>query len=283
LKVLVTGAGGLVGRAVAKHCAGLADEVLIYTHQALDILNQTRLQTIVEKYQPEAIINCAAWTDVDGCELDRPRAFQVNAEGPENLAWASRKVGAAFVTISTDYVFDGRKSGFYSQRDDPNPESVYAISKLAGERKAQAAYARTVVARTGFVFGPGGKNFLSTVVERGRQGERLQVIADARGTPTYAPDLAKRLRELAELDLPGIYHVVNSGNGASFDDFTRLALRAAGNDTARIEPVSMASLNRPAPRPQNSCLKCLLSEKIGLTPLRRWEDALGEFVAVENH
>jgi len=89
------------------------------------------------------------------------------------------------------------------------------MSKLAGERKAQAAYARTVIARTGFVFGPGGKNFLSTVVERARQGERLRVIADARGTPTYAPDLAKRLRELAELDLPGIYHVVNSGNGAA--------------------------------------------------------------------
>jgi len=183
-----------VGRALAQHCASLGDVVLAYTHQTLDIADQTLLQTIVEKYQPEAIINCAAWTDVDGCELDRPRSFQVNAEGPENLAWASRKVGAAFVTISTDYVFDGRKSGFYSQRDDPNPESVYAMSKLAGERRAQAAYARTVIARTGFVFGPGGKNFLSTVVERGRQGERLQAIADARGTPTYAPDLAKRLR-----------------------------------------------------------------------------------------
>ena len=131
------------------------------------------------------------------------RAQNVNARGPELLALACRRLGALFITISTDYVFDGEKDGFYTQRDQPNPQSVYAVSKLEGERRAQIAWARTIVVRTGYIFGSGGTNFLSSVVERARRGERLQAINDSFGTPTYAPDLAQQLRRLAQLDLPG--------------------------------------------------------------------------------
>lgn len=281
MRVLVAGASGLVGMAVSKHCSALGDEVFGYTHQTLDITDAAVVEKLFAKHQPEAVINCAAWTDVDGCELDPERAMLSNARGPENLATASRRVGALLITISTDYVFDGKKDGFYTQRDDPNPESVYGRSKLEGERRAQLASARTVVVRTGFVFGHNGTNFLSTVIDRARRGERLKVINDARGTPTYARDLAARLRDLAQLNLPGVFHVVNSGEGASYADFAGMAIKVAECEAASLEPVSMAALHRPAPRPVNSCLKCLLSEAVGLPALPPWQQALREFIAFQ--
>ena len=278
MRVLVTGAGGLVGRAVSQFCKSSGDLVLSYDHCGLDIGDPEGVLQTLQNDKPDVVINCAAWTDVDGCELNEERAFEANARGPENLARASREIDAVLVTISTDYVFDGKKSGFYTQRDQPHPESIYAKSKLEGERRAQLAYARTTVVRTGFVFGQGGNNFLSTIVERARQGERLTAISDAYGTPTYAVDLAGRLRELCERDLPGIYHVVNGGEGASFEDFTRQAIRMAGCTGVEVEVVSMDSLKRPAPRPRNSRLRCLLSEAIGLEELRDWRSSLSDFV-----
>jgi dTDP-4-dehydrorhamnose reductase len=120
MRVSVTGAGGMVGRAVAAHCRALGDEVFAYDHASLDIADERSARDAFERDRPEAVINCAAWTDVDGCEFDRERAWRANALGPEVLAAASRRAGAVFVTISTDYVFDGKKEGFYTQRDDPN-------------------------------------------------------------------------------------------------------------------------------------------------------------------
>src|SRR5438445_7019395 len=152
----------MVGYAVGEHCRSCGDEVFSYHHRGLDISDASFVRETLERIGPEVVINCAAWTDVDGCESDPAKAQAVNAIGPENLAKASRRVGAAFVTISTDYVFDGEKEGFYTQRDDPNPQSVYAQSKLEGERRSQLAYARTIVVRSGLIFGPGGKNYRST-------------------------------------------------------------------------------------------------------------------------
>jgi len=275
----VTGAGGMVGQALDQYCQSAGDEVSSFDHRALDIQDADLVRTTVLAAKPDAVINCAAWTDVDGCELDPARAHAANVTGPENLAKASRLAGASFVTISTDYVFDGQKEGFYTQRDDPNPQSVYAQSKLEGERRSQLAYARTIVARTGFVFGPGGRNFLSTILDRASGGAVLKAIGNAYGTPTYAKHLAARLRELAQLDLPGIFHVVNAGNGVSYEEFARVALNTGGYESTKIETVDGDSLNRPAPRPRNSRLKCLLSEAVGLPALPFWERALGEFVS----
>jgi len=264
--------------AVAEHCRTLGDEVFAHDRQTLDITNGAAIKTVFERERPETVINCAAWTDVDGCEGNAERAFAVNARAPELLAVNSRQIGASLITVSTDYVFDGTKKGFYTQRDDPHPTSVYGAVKLAGERLAQAASARTTVVRTGWIFGAGGRNFLSRVVELYKGGARLKAISDAYGTPTYAVDLAARLRELAELDLPGVYHVVNAGAGASYEEFARVALAAAGMDDSRLETVSMDSLDRPAPRPRNSRLRCLISEHLGLAPLPDWRAALRNFV-----
>jgi dTDP-4-dehydrorhamnose reductase len=278
MKVLITGAGGMVGRLLAGHCRALGDEVEAFDHAGLDIADERAVRETFARVKPDAALNCAAWTDVDGCELDPQRAFLVNSQGVETLATASRLAGASFVTVSTDYVFDGRRENyFYTQRDDPHPLSAYGASKLEGERRAQAASARTTVVRSGWIFGPGGKNFLATALERARRGERMKAISDSYGTPTYAADLAARLRELAALDLPGVYHVVNSGEGTSYEGFARAAAEAAGVSGAEIESVLTDTLKRPAPRPRNSRLRCLVSEAIGLAPLRDWRDALAEF------
>lgn len=277
LKVLVTGARGLVGRAVSQHCRTSGDVVLSYEHKDLDITDRALIQETVLAHRPDIVINCAAWTNVDACESDPDRAFAVNAVGPQNLALACKELECIFITISTDYVFDGNKPGFYTQLDTPNPESVYAASKLEGERLSALAYERSIIVRTGYVFGYGGTNFLSTVVDRARKGENLKAISDTYGTPTYADDLAERLRQLSVAGVAGIYHVVNSGPGVSFEQFTRKVLELIGNPDALVEPVASAALNRPARRPQNSRMRCLLTPTIGLPPLRDWESALQEF------
>lgn len=270
----------MVGQAVAAHFEAQGALVFAHDHRSLDITDASVIEACFERERPEVVINCAAWTDVDGCEEDRARAYETNAHAPELLARNARSFGASLITISTDYVFDGTKEGFYTQRDDPNPASVYGTSKLEGERRSLAASARTMVVRTGWVFGAGGRNFLSTVIERARRGLHLSAITDAYGTPTYSNDLAARLYELARLDLPGLYHVVNGGEGTSFEGFARVALEAARCEECAIEGVSMDSLSRPAPRPRNSRLRCIVSEAIGLPRLRPWQAALADFAGL---
>lgn len=278
---IVTGAHGLVGRAVVQHLIAQGEPVIPFDHAALNIADQKSVVAAFARDRPVAVINCAAFTDVDGCESDRHQAEEVNARGPEVLAIACREVDALLITISTDYVFDGETEGFYTEDDQPSPQSVYGVSKLEGERRAVAAWPRTIVVRSGYIFGSGGRNFLSTIVDRARRGESLKAIDDMFGTPTYARHLAERLCDLARLNSPGTYHVVNSGNGASFADFARLALEAAGLDTALVRPVRMDSLHRAAPRPRNSRLKSVRTDAIGLPPMLSWEQAVRQFVVNE--
>src|SRR5215813_325943 len=277
LKVLIAGAGGMVGQAIKELCDSRGDEVFAYDHSTLDITSLANVETEVSSTGPDAVINCAAWTDVDGCERDPAKSDAANAVGPENLAKASYKVGAALVTISTDYVFDGSKEGFYTQEDEPRPISVYGRSKLQGERRSQLANPGAMIVRSGFIFGPGGRNFLSTIAQPLRRGEQIKAIADAWGTPTYALHLAARLRELAEVNLPGVYHVVNEGDGVTYEEFARAVVEEILGDQSQVSPILSATLNRPAPRPRNSRLKCLMSPKVGLSPLPDWRDALRHF------
>ncbi len=272
----------MLGRATALHCRGAGDEVAALDHAGLDITDVEACRRVFAGFAPDTVINCAAWTDVDACEQDETRAFKENSHAVENLARASREQGACFVTVSTDYVFDGSKDGYYTQRDDPQPASVYGRAKLDGERRAVAACARTIVVRTGWLYGTGGRNFLSVIADRARRRdaptETLRAIGDAYGMPTLASDLAARMRELAVRDLPGTYHVVAGGEGASYAEFARAAFRLAGFDSVQLEETTAAALVRPAPRPVNSRMRCLLSEAIGLAPLPAWQSALDRFV-----
>lgn len=277
MKVLVTGANGMVAKAAIAHCREIGDEVIALTRQQLNISDAEAVGRAFEELGPDAVLNCAAYTDVDGAETNREAAHNVNAVGVRNLALASRNRDAAFVTISTDYVFDGRNSGFYTQRDDPNPLGVYAVTKRSGELSALQAYARSIVVRSGWIYGDGGTNFLSVMHRLLSDGKSIKAISDSYGTPTFAGDLARRLRELVGLDMPCIFHVANSGPGTSFFGFAEKLCEIGGFDTALIEPVSKDDLKRPAPRPASSKLACLFSGQFGLEPLPDWEDALRRF------
>jgi len=278
MKILITGANGMVAKAATGYCRSIGDEVIALTRQELDIANVEQVEETFSLEKPDAVINCAAFTDVDGAETNREICYRANAFAVENLALASKKINAAFVTISTDYVFDGAKEDFYTQRDTPNPRGVYAESKLEGEIRARNAYARSIIVRSGWIYGAGGTNFLSVMHKLLAEGKSIKSISDSYGTPTSAKDLAQRLRELAELDLPAVYHVTNAGNGTSYLGFARKICEIKGFDQNLIESVSVSDLKRPAPRPVNSKLACLFEEKFGLSPLQNWEKALTEFI-----
>lgn len=278
MKILITGANGMVAGAAIEYCQSIGDTVAALTRQELDVSDKNAVFDLLGKEKPEAILNCAAYTDVDGAETNVDRCYAANAVGVENLALVAKRIDAAFVTISTDYVFDGQKSGFYTQRDTPNPRGIYAESKLDGEIRARNAYARSIIVRSGWIYGDGGTNFLSVMDRLLTDGKEIKAISDAYGTPTFARDLARRLRELAALDLPAVYHVTNSGDGTSYFGFARKVCEIKGFDKKLLEPVSMNDLKRPAPRPASSKLACLISEKFGLAPLPDWEKALEEFL-----
>ncbi|MDQ2747710.1 MAG: dTDP-4-dehydrorhamnose reductase, partial [Acidobacteriota bacterium] len=228
MKILITGANGMVAKSAIEHCREIGDEVVALTRQELDIGERSAVREIFEREKFDAVLNCAAYTNVDGAETEREKCFEANATGVENLASCAKESDCAFVTISTDYVFDGANSGFYTQRDTPQPLGFYGESKLNGEIKARNAYARSIVVRSGWIYGADGTNFLSVMNELLAAGKSIKVIGDSYGTPTYAVDLAKRLRELAALDLPGIYHVTNAGDGTSYEGFARKVAEIKG-------------------------------------------------------
>lgn len=272
----------MLARYCVDYCKSIGDEVLVYTRQQLDIADLKRIYKVFEQEKPGAVINCAAYTDVDGAESNPEKCFAANTQGVKNLALASKKIDCGFVTVSTDYVFDGTKTGFYTQRDTPNPQGVYAKSKFEGECLARANYARSIIVRSGWIYGASGTNFLSVMQRLLAEGQSIKAISDSYGTPTFAGDLAKRLRELAELDLPSIFHVTNSGEGTSYEGFARKVCEIKGFDKDLLQSVSVKDLKRPAPRPVSSKLACLFSEKFGLSPLQHWEDALEDFLKVKS-
>ncbi len=283
MKILITGANGMVARAAIEYCSSIGDEIIALTRRELDIAKCSDVFASIEEHRPEAILNCAAYTNVDGAESEKDAARDANATGAENLAKAALMFDSRFVTISTDYVFDGAGTGFYTQRDTPNPQGVYAVTKREGELAALRSNARTIIVRSGWIYGSGGTNFLSVMHKLIADGKPLKAIGDSYGTPTFAGDLAKRLRKLAELDLPAIFHVTNSGPGTSYLGFAGKICDIGGFDPSLIEPISKNDLTRPAPRPASSKLACLFSEKFGLPPMPNWEEALGRFLNSQKH
>lgn len=275
MKVLITGANGMVARAAVEYCRSIGDDVTALTRQDLDISDHEAIDSAFGAIKPEIVLNCAAYTDVDGAETNEQTAYLANSVGVENLAFAC-STGITFVTISTDYVFDGTKDGSYSFSDPPNPQGVYARSKLEGELRASAANPRSIIVRSGWIYGHNGTNFLSIMHKLLADGRRIKAIGDSYGTPTFANDLARRLREMATKDISGIFHITNSGNGTSYLGFAEKVCEIGGFDRNLLEIVSNDDLKRPAPRPTNSRLEN--TEIVGLIPLQNWEMALIEFL-----
>jgi dTDP-4-dehydrorhamnose reductase len=252
-------------------------DVVAATHQDLDITDRDKVERWVRELHPEVVINCAAMSQVDLCETDREQAFTVNAEGPRYLALACQQIEAELVHISTDYVFDGTKGVPYTIEDRENPINYYGQSKLAGERFVREAMDRCSIVRVARIFGEGGRNFASTVVTLARRDGRLRGITDEVGSPTYAKDLAARLETIINLGHPGVYHVTNQG-ACSWYELAQEALRIAEIGGVVIEAVKSVDLQRPARRPHYTALRCLLSERLGLEPLRPWPEAMTEYL-----
>lgn len=267
----------MVARAVIGHCRQMDDSVTGLSRSELDITDIDAVARAVSRHRPDAVINCAAYTDVDRAETDEAACFAVNADGVENLASVCRSEGTRFITISTDYVFGGDKDGFYIEDDEPRPLSVYGRSKLEGELRAAAANPEAIVVRTGWVFGSEGTNFLSVAAHQLEKGLPVRAVSDSFGTPTYAADLASGLRKLAETSAAGTFHIANPGEGTSYFGFALAVSEAAGLETSMVTPITDAELRRPAPRPANSRL-CSL--RLAEDELPEWRDALLRFLSL---
>lgn len=283
MKVLVTGAHGLLGAAIVREFEAGHHDVVPLARAALDVTNDVAVRTVVRDQRPALVINCAAFNDVDGAEADPPAALRLNALAVLSLARAAADAGAIFVHFSTDFVFDGEKHAPYVEEDRPNPRSVYGISKLLGDWFALET-PRTYVLRVESLFGPPGPNgsrrgSLGTIADRIRAGDEVPVFVDRTVSPTYTPDIARAVRTLVERQAPpGLYHCVNSGAATWATVAERIANHLGRPLKARPLTLETAALRARRPR------YCALSNaKLAAAGVQMpsWDEALETFLAAE--
>ena len=277
MRVLITGAGGQVGHELATVFAG--DDVTAADHGSLDVSDRSSVLAAFTTTRPDVVLHAAAWTAVDACEGDPETAFAVNGLATRHVAEAARRVGAHVVYFSTDYVFDGTKTGAYDEWDTPNPQSVYGRSKLAGEHELAGDPAATIV-RLSWVCGYHGANMVKTILRLANARPELAFVDDQRGHPTFAEDVAPLVRRLVSERHPGLFHVTNQGV-VSWYEFARAVFEAAGHDPSRIKPITTSELDppRPAPRPANSVLDNMALRLVGLPLLPDYRSSLERLVA----
>jgi len=274
MKVLVTGAGGQVGRELVEVLA--PHEVIAPARAELDTGDRDAVLGAVTSLRPDAIAHCAAWTNVDGCEIDPDHAFRDNALGNRYVMEAARRVDAYVVALSTDYVFDGEKETAYHEWDTPNPQSIYGESKLAGEFEIDPDCA---VVRTSWVCGRYGSNAIKTILRLASQPGNLQFVTDQRGSPTIVSDLVVALRAFIVDRLPGTWHVTNQG-ALTWYELARVVLTAAGDNPGRVEAITSDRLDppRPATRPANSELENRALRLAGRPLLPHYRDSVDNLV-----
>jgi dTDP-4-dehydrorhamnose reductase len=281
MKLLLTGAGGMLGQDVARAAGRAGHELVLLAHAELDIADAPAVERALADARPQAAINCAAFTDVDGAEVHRERAHVVNATGAGNLARAAAAAEVPLVHISTDYVFSGEppldalgRARAYVESDPTGPRSAYGQSKLAGERLVLAASPLHTVVRSSWLFGVGGSNFVDTMLRLAGEREAVQVVVDQRGCPTWTGHLAPALIGLLEREVRGVVHLAGGGV-ASWNELARETFRQADVD-CQVEPASTAQIARPAPRPAWSALQ---SERADVLPMPDWREGLAGYLA----
>lgn len=293
MRVLVTGAAGMLGSDVYAVLTARGHHVVATTRTGgmgadgipfipLEITDTAACSACIEREQPEAIIHCAAWTNVDGAERDQEGAYRGNALGAWNMAVAAAKVGATMVLVSTDFVFDGEKGQPYTEFDRVNPLGVYGASKEAGEQLVrQTLPDRHIIARTSWLFGVNGKNFVTTVQRLAQKLPEVPIVSDQVGSPTFTFDLAQKLVELIEAPLlPGTYHISNAGH-CSWFEFAQRIVEKSGIQTL-VVPITGAEyaerFNSPTRRPAFSPMRRLALEMRGMDDLPPWQDALDRYL-----
>jgi len=292
-RIVVTGAGGQVGRFLAAEVTRRGGTALALTSAQCDITDAPAIERVLSGRFPTntVVVNCAAYADVDGAEGDESTAYAVNVTGPENVAQACARAGAQMIHISTDYVFGGSFPGAtprpYELDDETGPLSVYGRTKLAGELAVLAALPDATVVRTSWVYtgGTGDSDFVAVMRQRAAKGESVEAIEDQIGSPTYVGDLVSALLEVAG-GLTGagairepVLHAANDGAVSRFEQ-ARAVYAAVGADPDLVRPIRSAKKPRPAARPAYSALGSRLSTAAGLSPLQSWRDALAEALSV---
>jgi dTDP-4-dehydrorhamnose reductase len=269
MKVLITGAGGQLGRALQSTL--LDHEIVVLTRSELDLTRFGDVREAVVAHHPDIVINAAAYTNVDAAETNRVAAYKINAVAPRSLAVATEGHGVPLVHISTDYVFDGHSDRPYQEFDQTNPLSVYGKSKLAGEQAVAALNPHHYIVRTAWLFHNEGESFPTAMLAQAHR-EEVRVVSDQRGSPTYAPHLAEAIEKLMQTGAYGVYHLAGCG-GASRFEMTRKLYELFGIRTT-VLPATTDEVRRPAPRPRYSVLSTIQEPQILLPP---WEEGLAEF------
>ena len=275
---LITGGSGQLGIAVSQESDKYGIAFNASSSKNLDITQRSIVIEAIEKLSPKVIINCAAWTDVDGAESDEIVASRVNSDGPENLALAAKLSNSRLIHVSTDYVFSGENQTPWQIADEINPQSAYGRTKAQGESRVLARYPEnSFIVRTAWLYSPWGKNFAKTMTKLALKGEsEVRVVNDHVGQPTSASDLAKQLVQLGLSTSPaGIYHGTNSGQATWFE-FAQEIFKLSGADVGRVIPVSSREYPRPAKRPSYSVLSHDAWASTSVKPMRDWRIALAE-------
>ncbi len=275
---MVIGASGLLGRALTRRLEAEFPDTVAATRAEADVTDRFRLEMEIERLNPTVVINCAAFTDVDGCTRDPERARAVNAIGAENAARAAAASGCRVVQISTDYVFDGRKGRPYIEEDPVGPIQEYGRSKLDGERRVATAAPDHLIVRTAWLYGRDGGAFVTGIRRRALAGEPLRVVSDQTGSPTFVDDLADGIARLLRVEHRGIVHLVNRGVATRLD-MTEVILESLGlAGKVAVTPVPARDLFPAADRPACTALGTGLYERLtGATP-RDWREALADAV-----
>jgi dTDP-4-dehydrorhamnose reductase len=274
-KLLVTGAGGMLGRAVVDAATRLGHQVVACARADLDVVDADATRRIVAEARPATIVNCAAYTAVDGAESDRESAEAVNVQGARHVASAAAEIGAFVVHVSTDYVFDGSKREPWVESDPVAPLGVYGKTKLEGERAVASVNPAHAIVRTAWLFGAGGRNFVDTMLALGAERDEVSVVTDQIGCPTWTGHLAGALVELAERpNETGIHHIAGAGS-CSWNELALEIFERAGID-CRVLPATSEQFVRPAARPAYSVLG---TERRAPLVLPRWQDGVAEYLA----
>ncbi len=276
MKILLTGAKGMLGSDFCK-VTNESHEVIQLSHHELDICNLDAVIAASRAYKPNVIINCAAYTNVDGCETNSELAFAINGQAPKNLAIAASECSASLLHISTDYVFDGAKGSPYIETDLTNPMSVYGKSKLLGERNV-SEYEKSYVVRTQWLYGHNGNNFVKTILRLAKERGELKVVDDQVGHPTNTMDLAIALAKLIECENFGMYHITNSEE-ASWFAFTKEILSATNLNHVKLSPCKTSEFPRPAKRPSYAPLENKKWNEFN-PPLRSYKEAVQEYCKI---
>lgn len=281
MKILITGGKGMLAKAVIERFA--QEELIVTDVEELDITNLEKVEEFVENCSPDVIINCAAYTAVDKAEEDLVLARKINRDGPKNLAMVAKKHHSILVHVSTDYVFGGDLSleEIYQEEDAKAPVTVYGITKLEGEEAIKENAEEYYIFRTAWLYGD-GNNFVRTMLKLGREKDRLTVVADQHGSPTYSVDLADIIAQALEKRIPyGIYHTTNLGF-TTWYEFTKEIFRQAGisDKDCEVLPVTSEEFVRPAKRPKNSMMSKDKILKAGVI-IPEWKDGLKRYLEAE--